>query len=170
MKRLVLATAMMLAVAPSSGWAQQSPPDPARRAAMEARRDSLETEILNRFVEQLTRELRLDADQKQRTERTLRIGAHRRRELMRASGELRGEMIRALRSSTTTDAEFTRLLAQQESLRLRENDLWTREQDELARILNPRQRAQFILQWARFQDNVREIVAQQMRGAGPPRE
>lgn len=170
MKRLVLAIAMMLAVAPSAGWAQQSPPDPARRAALEARRDSLEAEILNRFVEQLTRELRLDADQKQRTERTLRIGAHRRRELMRASGELRGEMIRALRSSTTTDAEFTRLLAQQESLRLRENDLWTREQDELARILNPRQRAQFVLQWARFQDNVREIVAQQMRGAGPPRE
>jgi len=169
MKRLLLASAMMLVLAPASGWAQQSSPDPARRAAMEARRDSLETEILNRFVDQLTRELGLDANQKQRTERTLRNGAHRRRELMRASGELRGEMVRALRNQNTTDAEFTRLLAQQESLRLRENDLWTREQDELARILNPRQRAHFILQWARFQDNVREIVSQQMR-QGPPRQ
>jgi Spy/CpxP family protein refolding chaperone len=159
----------LCAATPALAQAQQGSPDHARRAAMEARRDSLEAEILNRFVDQLSRELRLDADQRARTERTLRVGAHRRRELMRASGELRGEMIRALRSASTTDAEFTRLLAQQESLRLRENDLWTREQDELARILSPRQRAQFIIQWARFQDNVREILAHQLRGQGPPR-
>jgi Spy/CpxP family protein refolding chaperone len=146
--------------------AQQSSPDPARRAAIEARRDSLEAEILNRFVEQLTQELKLDANQRTRTERSLRVGAHRRRELMRASGELRGEIVRALRNSTTTDAEFNRLLAQQETLRQREHDLWTREQDDLARILTPRQRAQFIIQWARFQDNVREILADQMRRQG----
>jgi Spy/CpxP family protein refolding chaperone len=162
---LILALGLM-AVAPAAAMSQQSSPDPARRAAMEARRDSLEAEILTRFVETLTKELKLDASQRSRTERSLRMGAHRRRELMRASGELRGEMVRALRSTATTDAEFNRLLAQQEMLRQREHDLWTREQDELARILNPRQRAQFVIQWARFQDNVREILADQMRRQG----
>jgi Spy/CpxP family protein refolding chaperone len=166
MRAMLFAMAILLAV-PGLGHTQQqagSSHDAARRAALEARRDSLEAEIMNRFVEQLSRELKLDATQRAQTERALRTGAHRRRELMRASGELRGEMIRALRNPATTDAEFSRLLAQQESLRLRESDLWTREQDELARILNPRQRTQFAMQWARFQDDVREIVAQQMRG------
>jgi hypothetical protein len=142
---------------------RQGDMDPARRAALEARRDSLENEILNRFVHQLTRELKLDAGQRARTELTLRAGAQRRRELMRATGELRGEMVRALRNPATPDGEFQRLLAQQDSLRLRENELWTREQEELARILNPRQRTQFIMQWARFQHEIRDIVAQHLR-------
>lgn len=145
------------------GLAEAQQPNPERRAALEARRDSLEAAVLDRFVDQLSKELNLERDQRRAMERTLRIGAHRRRELARASQELRGEMIRALRTDGTTDSEFTRLLAQQESLRLRENDLWTREQDELARILDPRQRALFVIQWARFQDEVREIISRQLR-------
>jgi Spy/CpxP family protein refolding chaperone len=158
------AAAALLLLAPAGAAAQQSGPDPARRAAMEARRDSLEAEILNRFVEQLNRELRLEGDQRTRIERALRAGAHRRRELMRTTGELRGEMVRALRNTGTTDAEFNRLLAQQETLRQREHELWTREQEELSRILSPRQRTQFAMQWIRFQDNIRDIVSQQTRG------
>jgi Spy/CpxP family protein refolding chaperone len=165
-RRALTLAAVLALLVPAGLAAQQSSPDAARRAAMEARRDSLEAEVMNRFVDQLTRELRLDADQKTRTERALRMGAHRRRELMRATGELRGEIVRALRNPATTDAEFNRLLTQQETLRQREHDLWTREQDELARILNPRQRAHFVVQWARFQDSVRDIVSQQMRGRG----
>jgi hypothetical protein len=164
LRRALFLTAALAVMAPVGLAAQQSSPDQTRRAALEARRDSLEAEVMNRFVEQLTRELRLDAEQKTRTERALRMGAHRRRELMRTTSELRGEIVRALRNSATTDAEFNRLLAQQEMLRQREQDLWTREQDDLARILNPRQRAHFVVQWARFQENVRDIVAQQMRG------
>jgi Spy/CpxP family protein refolding chaperone len=166
--RHVLIAAVLL-LAPVAAHTQQNAPDPARRAAMEARRDSLEAELLNRFMDQLDRELRLDADQRTRTERALRTGAGRRRELMRASGELRGQLHRALRSTATADAEYTRLLAEHDALRQREHDLWRREQDELARILTPRQRAQFIVQWARFQDSVRDIIAQRMRAGGGPR-
>lgn len=157
---MLVVLALLLGM-PGLAEAQQSNQD--RRAALEARRDSLEAAVLDRFVDQLSKELKLERDQHRAMERTLRVGAHRRRQLARASIELRGEMIRALRSDDTTDSEFTRLLAQQESLRLRENDLWTREQDELARILNPRQRAHFIIQWARFQDEVREIISRQLR-------
>jgi hypothetical protein len=159
-----LLIAMLLLVPAAAASAQQSGPDPARRAAMEARRDSLEAELLNRFMDQLTRELRLDADQRVRTERVLLAGAERRRELMRASGALRSQLSRALRDAATPDAEFTRLLAEQESLRQRENDLWRREQDALARVLNPRQRVQYVIQQARFQESVRDIIAQHMRG------
>jgi Spy/CpxP family protein refolding chaperone len=169
MRHVLLAPLLVLLLLPAPARAQQSAPDPARRAAMEARRDSLEAELMNRFVEQLSRELRLDGEQRSRTERALRIGAERRRELMRASGELRGQMHRALRDPATADAEFVRLLGEQDALRQRENDLWRREQDDLARILTPRQRAQFVVQWARFQDSVREIIVQHMRGGGAPR-
>jgi Spy/CpxP family protein refolding chaperone len=162
----VRATLLMLAllVLPCWAGAQQGTPDPARRAALEARRDSLEAEVMQRFLEQLTRELKLDTDQRVQTERVLREGGLRRRELMRASAELRGRLFRAIRATDTPDAEFHRLLAEHENLRHRENDLWRREQDELARVLTPRQRAQFLVQWVRFQDQVREIISQQMRG------
>jgi Spy/CpxP family protein refolding chaperone len=160
--------AVMLLLVPVAVDAQQSAPDPARRAAMEARRDSLETELHNRFMDQLTRELALQGEQRARMERTLRANAGQRRELMHSSGELRGQLHRALRSAATTDAEFTRLLAAQDALRQRESDLWRAEQDELARFLTPRQRAQFVVQYARFQDSVRDILTQHMR-AGPPR-
>jgi Spy/CpxP family protein refolding chaperone len=157
---------LLLLLVPSTADAQQGSPDPARRAAMEARRDSLETAIMQRFIDQLTRELRLDAEQRTQTERVLRDGAGRRRELMHSSGELRARLHRALRSNTTTDAEFLRLVTEQEALRQRESDLWRREQDELARVLTPRQRVHFLVQYARFHDSVREILSQQMRPGG----
>jgi Spy/CpxP family protein refolding chaperone len=156
---------LLLLVVPLTADAQQGP-DPARRAAMEARRDSLETAVMQRFIDQLTRELRLDADQRAQTERVLRDGAVRRRELMHSSGELRARLHRALRSITTSDAEFMRLVTEQEALRQRESELWRREQDELARVLTPRQRVHFLVQYARFHDSVREILSQQMRPGG----
>ncbi|CAN5839094.1 hypothetical protein BH23GEM9_BH23GEM9_03300 [soil metagenome] len=156
----------LLLLVPAAVQAQQSAPDATRRAAMEARRDSLEAEIMQRFMNQLSRELRLDADQRVHTERVLRDGANRRRDLMRASGELRSRLHRAIRSNATPDADFVRLMNEHEALRQRESELWRREQEDLSRVLTPRQRAQFLVQWARFQDNVREIISQQMRPGG----
>jgi Spy/CpxP family protein refolding chaperone len=161
MRLAVLCLALLLA--PAVLQAQQGPPDPARRAAMEARRDSLENAIMLRFLGSLDRELGLDADQRTQLERAMRDGALRRRELMRATGELRGQLHRATRSAGTSDAEFNRLLAEHDALRQRESEIWRREQEELARVLSPRQRAQFLMHWVRFQDEVRDILMQQMR-------
>jgi hypothetical protein len=163
-RRVALVLGLFLLL-PASASAQQSgPPDAARRAAMEARRDSLEAEILQKFVVQLTRELKLDADQRGRVERILRASSMRYRELMRQAGDLRGKMYRATRNSATTDAEFAQLVAEHEALRVRESDMWRRDQDMLSRILNPRQRVQFLVQWAHFQENVRDILERQGRG------
>jgi Spy/CpxP family protein refolding chaperone len=163
--RLTVALFLGMALLPAATQAQQGqgPPDPARRALMEARRDSLENAIMQRFLDQLSRELSLDAEQLTQTERVLRAGASRRRDLMHASGELRMRLHRGARDRATTDAAFVKMLADHEALRQRENEIWRLEQDELARILSPRQRAQFVMHWVRFQDEVRDIIMQQMR-------
>jgi hypothetical protein len=143
--------------------------DQARRAVLEARRDSLEAQIMNRFLLQLGRELRLDDDQRARAERAMRTGAARRRELMSSSAELRARLHRAVRDPGTSDAALVLLLTEHEALRQRENVLWRLEQDELAEVLTPRQRVHFLLLWVRFQDDVRQILMQQMRPPGSGR-
>jgi Spy/CpxP family protein refolding chaperone len=170
---VMLAGLVMLSSAlPASAWAQQRG-DAHRRAELEARRDSLESELLSRFLEQLDRELSLTAEQRAGMDRILQSGAEQRRSLMRESGALRVRLARSLRDGTTTDAAFNSLLAEHEALRQREGDLWRAEQDELARVLSPRQRTQFVMQWVRFQEQVRTIISQQLRPSsqgGRPRQ
>jgi hypothetical protein len=134
-----------------------------RRAELAARRDSLEAEVVRKFVHRLARDLQLDANQRAQTELVLRDSGVRRRDLSRASSQLRSQIYRAVRDTTTADADFVRLLADYEALSSREHELWRREQDELARILDPRQRSQFLLSWVRFQDDMREILSRRMR-------
>jgi hypothetical protein len=164
-------TLLFLLLVPAVAGAQQqqqSPGsmrrlDPAQRAAEQARRDSLEAEIVQKFIGDLTRELKLDATQREEIERVLTESGARRRELMRTSGQLRGRMHRALRDPNTPDADFVKLLGEYDLLRVREHDLWRRDQDELARFLTVRQRAQFLIHWANFQDKVRDIIERRIR-------
>ncbi|HUF50315.1 MAG TPA: hypothetical protein VMN60_05745 [Longimicrobiales bacterium] len=172
MRRILTAVLLSLVLVPASAQAQQTrqqqqrAPTAAERAAYAARRDSLEREIVNKFVDRLTRELRLNAEQRGHTERVLRESGDRRRELISASRELRTRMYRAARESATTDADFSRLLTEFEMLRVREHNLWQREQDELARLYSPRQRVQFVVSWTQFQESLREILSDRMRQDG----
>ncbi|HSJ09129.1 MAG TPA: hypothetical protein VK928_04425 [Longimicrobiales bacterium] len=155
MRTLLLAMALLLM--PALAQAQQTPEQ--RRAAMDARRDSLEAEVLQKFMERLDKDLKLDAEQHVQVERALREGSVRRHELLRASSELRGRMFRALRNTATPEADFARLLADNEALRQREHALWDQDQQALARILTPRQRVGFLLSWSHFQESMREILS-----------
>ena len=161
MKRMLTATALFLTLMPAALHAQAT--EQSRRAELAARRDSLEAEVVRKFVHRLARDLRLDENQRAQTVLVLRDNGVRRRELSRASSQLRGRIYRAVRDTTTANADFIRLLADYEALSSREHELWRREQDELARILDPRQRAHFLLSWVRFQDDMREILARRMR-------
>jgi Spy/CpxP family protein refolding chaperone len=161
--RLLTAVLTMLCCLPAPAAAQQPAADAGRRAALEARRDSLEAELMQRFLDQLFRELQVEAATRAEVERVVQEGAARRRELLRSSGELRLRLHRAMRNDAATDADFTRLLAAHEALRQRETEIWRGEQEQLARVLSPRQRAQFVVHWVRFHDQVRDIVMQQMR-------
>jgi hypothetical protein len=167
MKRLLLAACLL--VLPVAAQAQQTDAE-RQRQAQEARRDSLEAEVVQKFVRRLTRDLQLNAAQRAQTERVLGESGVQRRELSRASMRLRGRIYRAARNPATTDAEFLRLLSEHEALRAREHDLWGRDQEQLAGILNPRQRAQFLLAWAHFQDDMRDILSRRMRQQGDSRD
>lgn len=160
--RILLLALPLLFLTPVMADAQQ-PSSDARRSHMAARRDSLEAEVLQKFMERLNRELKLDGEQRVQVERVLREGSTRRHELLRASADLRGRMFRALRSGGTGDAEFAKLLADSDALRQREHELWDQDQQALARILIPRQRVQFLLSWSHFQENMREILSRHSR-------
>lgn len=166
MKRVLLAALLLLL--PAAVHAQQT--DAERRQAQEAQRDSLAAEVVQKFVRRLTRDLKLSAAQQAQAERVLRESGVQRRELSRASMHLRGRIYRAARNPETSDAEFMQLLAEHETLRAREHDLWGRDQQELARIFSPRQRAQFLLTWAHFQDDMRDILSRRMRQQGDSRD
>ena len=159
MKRALLVA--MLLLMPAGLAAQQT--ESSRRAEFEARRDSLEREVVRKFVEHLANDLALTEEQGTRTTAILLESGTRRRALMRESSALRSRLHRAARASDLTEPEYTRLLAEHETLRAREHDLWRREQDELSRVLTPKQRVQFIIAWAHFQDDMREIISRRLR-------
>ncbi len=130
------------------------------------RREALEAQIVQRFLNHVATELQLDADGRSKLEQHLRQTASRRRALAIEAVQLRGQLLRASRDENTTDAELTRLIDQMTRLRGQEDSLWRSDQDALRRILTPRQHARFILMWIRFNEQVRDAA---MRRAGPAR-
>ena len=163
MRNALLFLGALILFAPVAVQAQQSGSSAERRAAMQARRDSLEAEVVRKFIHRLTNDLKLDAAQRAETERVLHESGAQRRELSRASMQLRGRIYGALRNEGATDAEFIRLLAEHEALRTREHELWRHDQDRLAHFLTPRQRAHFVLSWAKFQEDMSDILSRRMR-------
>lgn len=155
--RIALALVMMAAAFATPAQAQRDSDE--RRAALQAYRDSLEAEVVQKFVGRLSRDLRLNSGQRATVEQVIRSGADRRRELTRASRELHSRLIRAVRSDDTSSDEFQRLLASHEVLRRREHDSWTQDQLQLAAVLSPRQQAHFLLSWTHFQETLREIMS-----------
>lgn len=161
MHRAVLVLVLLLA--PLAAQAQR-PGAPAAGGPREGnqpgapRRAELEAQIFSRFMDRITQELKLDAAGRQRIEQHLREGGDRRRALARSTVQLRQQLVRAVADSTRTDAEIQRLLGQFEELRQQEDELWSAEQQALARILTPRQTAVFTLEWLRFNERVRGIM------------
>lgn len=157
MRRLLPFLLLLLLVLPASG---QQPGDPAGR-----RRAQLETQLLQRFTRQAGQEMRLDSAARDRLTRIIQGVAAERRDLNTAAIDLRRRLALAVRDPASTDAQFEQLMAEQNALRQRENQLWQREQARLSQVLTPRQRAHFALLWLRLQDDARGLMMQ--RGMGP---
>lgn len=149
MKKLAL-IALLLAL-PIASSAQQPSSDPRQR-------QQLQRMIIQRFLDRVSVELNLDNSARARLEQQLRMSGQDRRELARNTKELRGRMMRASRDTTTTDADFRKMLAEMTALRQREEDLWKRDQEALSKILTPRQQARFVFMWLRFNEQVREAA------------
>ena len=129
------------------------------------RREQLEAQIVQRFLNHTAHELELDAGSRTRLEQHLRSTAPRRRHLAQNTVQLRGQILRAVRDESTPDSEFTRLINEMTRLRDQEEDMWKSDQEALSRILTPRQHARFVVMWIRFNEQVRDMA---MGRGGPP--
>ena len=160
MKKLMLVMAFLATVAaPAQGQER-------------ARREQLEAQIAQRFMNHAAMELQLDASARTRLEQHLRTTAPRRRALAQNTVQLRGQMLRAVRDENTPDGEFTRLINEMTRLRDQEEEMWKSDQESLSRILSPRQHARFVVMWIRFNEQVRDMAMGRGPGGppgGPPR-
>ena len=152
----ILACALLLpAVLSAQAPARQDP------ALTPQRRAQLEAQIFNRFLTRVSTDMKLDAAGKARLETHLRQMGEQRRALAQQSVQLRRRLMNAVRDSAMADADIQRLLNDLADLKRREEQLWQRDMDTLDRLLTPRQRGIYILQWMQFNDRLRELLAQQ---------
>ncbi|MGH7502990.1 MAG: periplasmic heavy metal sensor [Longimicrobiales bacterium] len=123
-------------------------------------RSQLEARVYQRFLEQSGRELGLSSDERSRLRTWLQDSQGKRRELTDHAEAIRRRLLQAVANPQTTDAEFESVLADLNELRDREHDLWRSDQHELAELLPPRKRAQFVVRLLRLQDAVRDLIQQ----------
>ena len=155
-----LAFVLVFGVFPAIAQAQR----PAQPGQQRQRREELEAQIVQRFLNHVATELQLDAAARGRLEQHLRQTSARRRALAQNTVELRGHLLRAVRDESTPDSEFTRLIQEMTKLRTQEDEMWKSDQESLARILSPRQHARFVIMWIRFNEQIRDAA---MRRGGP---
>jgi Spy/CpxP family protein refolding chaperone len=159
--RLALALALVTLGAALPAQAQQD--------TSAARRAHLERMVLTRFLDRTAAQVGMSDTQRTRIEEILRAGAERNRDQRQQATRLRRELVLAVADDATSDAEFERLLAAIEQLRVEEQQAWQRDQDAIAAVLSPRQRAIFSVRWLELQENVREIIGQRGARRGMPR-
>jgi Spy/CpxP family protein refolding chaperone len=135
------------------------------------RRQQLQQQIVQRFMDNVSLQLNLDAATRSKLETQMRASGDRRRELAKSTAQLRRSLMDAVRDSTTPDSEIKRQLTNLNALRDKEEDLWKSDQEALSHILTPRQQARFVFMWLRFNDQVREMALRPPPGAfgGPGR-
>ncbi len=129
------------------------------------RRDVLEAQVFERFMNKVSTDMKLDQPGQQRLRQHLQQSGQQRRQLTQQTVQVRRRLMQAVRDSTVTDVEVERLLNQFEQLRTREQELWSRDNAALSQILTGRQRAVFVLEFMQFNERIRDLVQQR---AGPP--
>jgi hypothetical protein len=153
-----LIAALVLALAPAHLDAQVAGRAGNRLQGGPARRMQLQRQVVQRFVDQSSRELGLSAQQRGRIEQILLANNNRRQELFEQGVQLRMRLAQGLRNPNTSDDELNRILNEMVELREREHQMWRQEQQELAATLPPRQRAQLTMRLLRLQERIRQMI------------
>jgi hypothetical protein len=140
--------------------------------AVQERRAQLEQQVRDRFLVHAAQRLRLSDEQRDRLRAVLDRGAEDRSALARESWALRMELVRAVRDEGTPRQTYERLLDRLEDVREREVTLERQEAAALARFLDPRQRAAFLVLRMEFNEQVRGMrrgpAGDGRRGPGGP--
>lgn len=146
--------------------------DRGQAEAAQEQRARLEQQVRDRFLAHAAQRLRLDDEQRDRLGAVLARGAEDRRELARESWTLRIELMGAVRDEGTPRQTYERLLERLEDVREREVALEKREAAVLARFLEPRQQAAFLVLRMEFNEQVRGMrrgpAGDRRRGPGGP--
>jgi hypothetical protein len=121
-------------------------------------RRELEQQVFDRFMTKVSTDMRLNPEGRNRLGRYVRQSGMQRRMLSQQTVQLRRRLVAATQDTTTNEAQIDQLLKELVDLRAREQELWNRDQAELANILTPRQRAVFMLEWMVFNDRIRDIM------------
>lgn len=156
-KRLMVVLALL--VAPVAVQAQGMGPD-------QERRTELERQVRHQFLTQVGQRLGLSADQRERVRTVLLENAEARRELALESQALRIDLMQAVRAEDAPMSRFEAILDRLEALRSQERELERQEESALAEILDPRQRAMFLMMRMQFNDRIRQMRGMPGRGPG----
>lgn len=160
-KRMMVTAAILAAPVGSLG-AQDPMPDPARA-------ERLRQVIEERFAERLSRELGLDAEETSKVQSILATWAARRRDLEREERRLRQDLAAQMRPGVAADeAVVTRILDAMLDGRAAYVQTFKDELRELATVLTPVQRAQYLFLRDRLMQRVEDVRNQRAGGARPP--
>lgn len=145
-----IAIVLLVLLTPATGLAQGRGPDPDRRAELEQR-------VRQQFLRHVADRLDLTAEQRTRVREVLAEGAEARRDLALESQALRIDLIQAVRDDEAEMARFEAILERLEAIRAREREIAQQEEAALAEVLDPRQRAVFLLLRMEMNDRVRQL-------------
>lgn len=127
-------------------------------------RMALERQIMQRFVEQSSREMGLGQAERGRFAEILQRGAEQRREFAQRGANLRQQLMEAIRDPATSDARFSEILGEIARLREEEHALWRADQEAMGEMFTPRQRALYTARWLRLQEVIRDVMNQRQGG------
>lgn len=122
------------------------------------RRAQLESRVVQRFVEQSSREIGLDENERRRVGEWLESSQEKRRVLAADATETRRRLMDAVLDPRTDDATFRGILDDLDALREREHQQWKDDQDQLKSMLAPRKRAELTVRLLRLQDAIRTLI------------
>ena len=132
------------------------------------RRTELERQVRRQFLAQVAQRLQLTSDQREQVRAVLAERAEDRRDLALESQALRIELIQAVRDEDAPMSRFEAILEQLEALRSREREIEEQEEAALAEILDPRQRAVFLILRMQLNERIRQMRGPGGMGGGPP--
>ena len=132
------------------------------------RREELEAQIFERFLDRVSTEMQLDAQGKDRLRQYLLDSGAKRRELTFRSVMLRRQLMQATREPSTNEDQFRRHMSELRRLRDQEHELARSDDQSLQRMLTPRQQAIFALSWIQFQERIRDVMMNRPPGGRRP--
>lgn len=127
------------------------------RGPDQERREALEQRIRGQFVAQVAQRLGLTEEQRRQVRDVLAASAEARRDLALESQALRIDLMQAVRDEDAEMTRFEGILERLEAVRAREVEIQQAEEAALADVLDPRQRAIFLMLRMQLNDRIRQL-------------